>query len=333
MTLALIGFAFCAVVIFFAGKKLSHYGELLSELTGLGKAWFGMILMASVTSLPELMVGLGSVTLASSPDLAIGDILGSCAFNLFILSIMDAAMPGYKPVLAAATKSHSLAAAFAVILLAMVGLGLFLEEDIVITPSLGLITLSFAVLYFLSMRSLYRFQKQEKVKKSGQEPSAGTLSLRQVLIRYSAFALLIIVTALSLPHFAEEIALHSGLGKSFVGTVFLAVSTSLPEIAVSFAALRLGSADMAIGNLLGSNLFNIFILFLDDVFYTKGHLLKDASEHHLISVFFVLAMTAVALIGMIFPQKDKKWLMAADAFAIFLLYLINIVLLYILQVN
>lgn len=331
MLFALSGFSLCALVIFFAGKRLTFYGDQLAELTGMGKAWIGMILMASVTSLPELMVGLGSVTIVGSPDLAIGDILGSCAFNLCIIAIMDAFMPGNKAVLSVSNKSHMLAAAFGIILLAMTGLGLFLENDLVLTPSLGFITLTFAVIYFLSMRTIYRVQLQEPESQLAQAHEEVKLSLKQVLLRYSLFAILIILTALSLPYFAEEIALHSGLGKSFVGTVFLAISTSLPEIAVSFAAMRMGSGEMAIGNLLGSNLFNIFILFIDDVFYTKGHLLKDASDQHIISVFFVIGMTAVALIGMIFPQQRKKWLMAADAFVIFLFYLINIGLLYLLQ--
>jgi len=85
---------------------------------------------------------------------------------------------------------------------------------------------------------------------------------------------------------------------------------------------------MAIGNLLGSNIFNIFILFLNDVFYTKGHLLKDASEANMVSVFFVVLMSAVAIIGFIFPSKEKKVFMAWDTLAIFVLYLVNMLLLY-----
>ncbi len=330
MVYALSGFLICAIIIFFAGKKLSYYGDLLSELTGLGKAWIGLILMASVTSLPELMVGIGSVAIVESPDLAVGDILGSCAFNLLILSMMDLFLPSNKSVLTNSNRSHALAAAFGIILLSITGLGLILEKDIVVTPSLGLITIGFAIIYFISMRTIYRFQKIGESADEKHNHLKTELSLKQVIFRYSLYALVIILTALSLPYFAEEIAMHSGLGKSFVGTVFLAISTSLPEIAVSFAAIRIGASEMAIGNLLGSNLFNIFILFLDDVFYVKGHLLKNASESHIFSVFFVIVMTAVAMIGMIFPQKEKKWLMAVDTLVIFLLYILNIVFLYFL---
>lgn len=156
-------------------------------------------------------------------------------------------------------------------------------------------------------------------------------TLREVVGRYILLAVVIILVALALPYFAEHIAQETGLGKSFVGTLFLAVSTSLPEIAVSVAAVRMGSTDLAVGNLLGSNLFNVIILFWDDLFYTTGHLLKDASEVHLLSVFFVIMMTGVAIIGFIFPSKEKKIFMAWDTFAIFGLYVINMILLYFLS--
>jgi cation:H+ antiporter len=78
---------------------------------------------------------------------------------------------------------------------------------------------------------------------------------------------------------------------------------------------------------LGSNLFNIVILFIDDLFYTNGHLLKDATDVNLLSVFFVIMMAGVAIVGFIFPSRKKTLLMAWDTFIIFMLYVINMILL------
>lgn len=327
MLFTILGFLACASVIFFAGKKLSYYGDLLAEMTGMGKAIIGLILMSFVTSLPELMVGVSSVTILQSADLAVGDIIGSCAFNLGILSLMDVFTARDKPLFTQVSKSHILAASFSIILLAMAGMGMFMDRDIVFIHTIGFSSVGFAVLYFLSVRSLYFYQKSYPAQ---EEPHQGDnkLTMRGVILRYAAFATLIILAALALPHFAEQIAAETGLGQSFVGTLFLAVSTSLPEIAVSLAAVRMGAADMAVGNLLGSNIFNIFILFIDDLMYTKGLLLKDASDSHQISVFLVLMMTAVAVIGLIFPIRKKRIAMAWDTLAIFLMYVFNIVLLY-----
>ncbi|WP_290792401.1 hypothetical protein [Flavihumibacter sp. UBA7668] len=116
------GFLICAVIIFFSGKKLSHYGDRLAEHTGWGKAWVGLILMASVTSLPELMVGISSVAFVKSVDLAVGDILGSCAFNLGILALPDAFIPKRKPIFSEASPNHIISAALGIILLTLAGL-------------------------------------------------------------------------------------------------------------------------------------------------------------------------------------------------------------------
>ncbi len=328
MVESLAGFALCALVIFFAGKRLSYYGDLLADLTGLGKAWIGLILMSAVTSLPELMVGISSSAIIQSADLAVGDIIGSCAFNLGILSLMDMFTPRDRPLFTTVSQSHILAAALGIILVGLAGLGIFLQQDLLVTPYIGATSLSFAVMYFISVRTIYSYQRSNNVPPSEEHHAAGNLTLRQVVVRYALFAGVIIAAALALPHFAEQIAAATGLGQSFVGTLFLAISTSLPEIAVSLAAVRMGSTDMAVGNLLGSNIFNIFILFLDDLFYTKGHLLKDASDINLVSVFFVLLMSATAIIGFIFPSKHKRSLMAMDTFLIFALYVLNMVLLY-----
>lgn len=326
--MAIAGFIICTLIIFFSGKKLSYYGDLIGDLTGVSKVWIGLIMMSAVTSLPELMVGISSSAIPEEPDLATGDILGSCAFNLGILSLMDIFTPKEHPLFGHLSKSHILAAAFGIILIVFAGLGIFLNEDIVLTPSIGLTSLSFALIYFISVTTIFKYQKSEFAEKEESTHHEINLTLKQVIWRYVFFALIIIVVALVLPHFAEQIAESTGLGKSFVGTLLLAISTSFPEIAVSIAAIKMGSTNMAVGNLMGSNIFNIFILFLDDLFYSKGHLLKDASDNHLVSVFSVIVMSCIAVIGIVFPSKHKNWYLSWDTIMIFFIWSLNLILLY-----
>lgn len=328
--LYILGFIVCAAVIFFAGKRLSRYGDLLAEETGMSKGWIGLILMASVTSLPELMVGISSSAIVESADLATGDILGSCAFNLGILAILDAFIPKHKPLFGIASPNHMLNAGLGIILLTLVGFALILPTDIVVTPWIGLSSILFIVVYLVSIRVIY---KNEQHKQGRQSPGAQvnhvvTISLRSIIGWYCLFAFVIVVAAVALPFFADHIAEMTGLGKSFVGTFFLAVSTSLPEIAVSIAAVRMGSIDLAVGNLLGSNIFNILILAIDDLFYTKGLLLKDASDFHILSVLSAIIMSAVVIIGLSYRAVGKRYLLAIDAALIFLIYIINLFLLY-----
>lgn len=322
-----LGFGLCALVIFLAGKKLSHYGDQLAEKTGLGKAFIGLVLMSAVTSLPELMVGISSSAIVQSADLAVGDILGSCAANLAILAIMDVYCKPDHPLLGSVSQSQILAAALGIILLTLACLGLFLREEFIVLPYIGVSSLLFAIIYFFALKLIYKNQKKNP-EASTQSHEVSDLSLKGVLLRYLLFAVIIIGAALFLPHFAEQIADKTGLGKSFVGTLMLAVSTSLPEIAVSIASVRMGAVDMAVGNLLGSNIFNMFILFLDDIFYPLGPILKSASDTLMIPALCTIMMSAITIIGISYKNKVKGFLMDWDTLMILLVYLIGLGLLY-----
>ena len=327
--LSAAGFAACAVVIFLAGRRLSFHGDIIARRTGLGRAWFGLVLMATVTSLPELFVGIGSVVVAGSADLAVGDVLGSCAFNLGLLALMDAFDRRGLPLLGRASASHSLAASLGIILLALTGFSLYSPADVVVLPFIGLTSLLFIAIYLLAMRLLYTYGQEHPVLRADPEAEeAREHPLRRSVVLYIVFALITVLAALAIPQFAEDLAARTGLGSTFVGTLFLAASTSLPEVAVAITAVRMGAVDMAVGNLLGSNIFNILILSIDDLFYTQGHLLKDATDDHLVSVLACVMMSAVAIIGLTYRQTRKRFWLAWDALVIFGLYVTNIVLLY-----
>jgi cation:H+ antiporter len=322
------GFLICAVIIFLAGKKLSFYGDAIAEITGIGKAWIGLVLMASVTSLPELMVGISSSAIIQSANLATGDILGSCAFNLGILAIMDVFMKEKRAILSEASQSHILSAALGVILLAMVAAGLYLPYDVYVTSWIGLTSILFIVIYIFSVRLIYLHESKLNPSAVANDNHGFGFTLRKAVLLYIIYAVITIVAALIIPYFAEKLAHETGLGSTFVGTLFLAASTSLPEVAVSFSAVRMGSIDISVGNLLGSNIFNILILAIDDIFYTKGYLLKDASEWNLISALAVIIMSSIAIIGLTYRKESKKYFLAMDAGLIFVIYVLNMFLLY-----
>ena len=321
--LNIIGFATCAVVIILSGANLSYYGDKIAEITGMGKAWVGLILMASVTSLPELITGISAVAIVKAPDLAAGDIFGSCIFNLLILSILDARVK--KPLFSLVKSSHIVATTFEIILLAVAGIAIFLSDEI---PSvLWVSSFSFVLIgvYLVSVWGIFKYENTSSIE--NQKPSITNSNthasdLKKIIGRYTLNALIVIGAAIFLPYFGEQIATSTGFGNSFFGTVFIAAATSLPELVVSLAALRRGSLDMAVGNLLGSNVFNMLILGIDDVFYQDGSLFKIISKSHLISIFATIIMTAVVALGLLFkPKKKKLWILSIDTFFIAFLYL------------
>jgi cation:H+ antiporter len=328
-----IAFIICTSIIVYAGTRLSKYGDIIAEKTGLGRTWVGVVLMASVTSLPELVTGISSVTYADVPDIAVGDVLGSCVFNMLIISFLDA-MHRPTPISSRAHHGHVLSAGFGILLLSIAAIGLFFGNRIFPLGWIGPYTLFFIVIYFIAMRLVYFYEKRQIsafVKEIAIELKYEKVPTRTAVVNYIINALFVITAAIFLPKIGEGIAEATGLGQTFVGNIFIAVSTSLPEVVVSVAAVKIGAIDLAIGNLFGSNIFNIFILALDDVFFTKGPLLSFASQNHIISALSAIAMTTIAIIGLTYRTEKKPLLLAWDSIGILLVYVINLMLLYMMR--
>lgn len=328
-----IAFIVCTSLIVYSGIKLSKYGDIIAEKTGLGRTWIGVVLMASVTSLPELITGISSVTYANVPDIAVGDVLGSCVFNMLIISFLDA-MHRPTPISSRAQHGHVLSAGFGILLLSISAISLFFGNRILSLGWIGPYTLFFVVIYFIAMRLVYFYEKRQIsafVKEIAIELKYEKVPTMTAVVNYIINALFVITAAIFLPKIGEGIAEATGLGQTFVGNIFIAVFTSLPEVVVSVAAVKIGAIDLAIGNLFGSNIFNIFILALDDVFFTKGHLLSFASPNHIISALSAIAMTTIAIIGLTYRTEKKPLLLALDSIGILLVYVINLMLLYMLR--
>ncbi|MBI5632415.1 MAG: sodium:calcium antiporter [Nitrospirae bacterium] len=327
------GFIVCTAAIVYSGTRLSKYGDIIAEKTGLGRAWIGIVLMASVTSLPELVTGISSVTYAGVPDIAVGDVLGSCVFNMLILAILDT-MYRPAPISSRAHQGHVLSAAFGILLLSIVCVSMILREQLPPLGWLGPYSFLFMMIYFIAMRLVFMYEKRkiaEFLKEMAEELRYRDVSIKSAMFHYSINALIVIIAAMFLPKIGEGIAESTGLGQTFVGNIFIAVSTSLPEVVVSIAAVRMGAVDLAIGNLFGSNIFNIFILALDDIFFLKGPLLSYASPNHIVSALSAIAMTTIVIIGLTYRAEKKRLFVAWDSIGILLVYIINLLLLFMLK--
>lgn len=319
------GFLVCALVITFSGTELSKQGTRLAGLTGLSKAWIGLILMATVTSLPELVTGLSSVVVVEAPDLAAGNVFGSCAFNLLILSVLDLMVK--KPITSLVKTGHVIAGSFSIILLALVAIAILLAPQ---APSIlwfSPFSPLLMVVYLIAMRGIFLYEKSQSVADQQKEGSGNRNDLRRVLFIYAIHAIVVISAALFLPFFGERIAERTGLTDSFFGTVFLAITTSLPELVISISAVRIGSLDMAMGNLLGSNVFNIAILALIDLFYVAGPLYAGISVTHLTSILASIMMTAVVAAGLVIHPEKKRWRLSVDTWVVLMIYVLSLVLL------
>jgi cation:H+ antiporter len=329
-----LGFIICSSVIVYSGSRLSKYGDIIAEKTGLGGAWIGVVLMGFVTSLPEVVTGISSVTYAGVPDIAVGNVLGACVFNMLTLAFLDAI---YRPmpISAKAHRGHVISAAFGVLLLCIVALSLFLGNRLFSLGWIGPYSLLFVLIYFIAMRLVYSYERRQQVaefiKELTVELKYEGISTKTAVSRYVIHAAIVIAAAVFLPKIGEGIAETTGLGQTFVGSIFIAFSTTLPELTVSISAVRIGAIDLAIGNLFGSNIFNVAILAVDDIFFAKGPILSFTDPAHAISTVSAIAMTAIAIIGLTYRAEKKQLFLAWNSIGIVLVYVLNLILLYLLK--
>ena len=307
MTLLLpwLELALCAALIALAGPVLTQYGDIIARLTGLSRSWIGLVLLATATSLPELFTGLSAVTVAGAPNIAVGDALGSCIFNLVMLVLLDE-MSREEPIYRRLEQGHILTAGFGVILIGAVGAMLLLSRD-----GLGIrffhisiYTPLIVVLYLVAMRAAFVYERRTPRPPQiiNAEPD---LTLARALIRYAMAAAVVVAAGSWLPFIGRELADTMGWKTSFVGTLLIAAATSLPELVVTVSALRLNAVDMAIGNLLGSNLFDMLIVAIDDIAYNKGPLLAAVSPAHAISAFGAVIMSGIFIVALLFRPESR----------------------------
>jgi cation:H+ antiporter len=326
-----LSLAACLLVIGVAGVRLSRYGDIIAEKSGLSRGWIGLILLASVTSLPELVTGVSAVTVAGVPDIAVGDIMGSCVFNLLIIVVLDF-LYRKESIYTRARQGNVLSAGYGIALIGFAGFNLLLYRagGVPAFGHVGLYTPVILLLYLLAMRSLYHYeQAQLREYVEDRAELHPDVSLRQAIRGYSMAAVAVVAAGIWLPFIARDLAMAMAWEQSFVGTLFVAAVTSAPEVVVTVAALRMGAVDLAIGNLFGSNLFNIAILAIDDLAYLPGPLLADVSLSHAASAFSAMMMSGLAVVGLVLRPPSRvvrtvSWI----SLLLLVIYLLNTLFLY-----
>jgi cation:H+ antiporter len=320
MPLAILQFACAAAVIVVAGTYLSRFADEIAEATGLGRLLIGSILLAGATSLPELTVDISAVR-AGLPDIAFGDLMGSSLFNLMILAILDLSTRSNGRMLSRLAAGHALSGGVSAALTATAALCLLTQP---LSASGQIAGISYGLWFLLAgyamgIRMIYYDQRQTAAL---APPAAETEHVRRdgrgPMIGFAACALVIIVAGPFLADAAGKIADASGLGKSFVGTTLVAFSTSLPELVASLAALRMGAHDLAIGNVFGSNAFNM-ILFLPLDLVHAGPLLAAVSPAHAITALAAIVATLVVMLGQLYQVEHRRRIIEPDATLVILI--------------
>lgn len=314
-------FTICVALVLFFGAQLSKYGDVIGEKTGLSGLWVGLLLLAIITSLPEIITGISAVTIVGGrvgADLALGTIFGSNALNLFILAILDiASRQGSLFAVVFSRSGHILAALLGIFLIAFAGIIIFLSTEIWdgAIGRLGVYGLVLVVMYVVGSRVIF---KSERLPSSEEDlicKKYERVTKRRAYTGFAVSAVAIIGAGTWLALLGDQIATLTGWGSSFVGSLLLAIATSLPELVVAMYALRIGAPDMAIADVLGSNMFNIGVgVFCYDIFSSGGPIFSLVSKSHIFTACIVVLMTAVVVLGLV--ARPRRRLLRASWYAL-----------------
>jgi len=298
----------------------------------MSRGFIGVILLGFVTSLPELVSTVSAALFCNAPNLALGNILGSNAANLAILAflnlvvIQSANQPRHK-----LDEENQLTAYLSLVIISLALMGLA-GQGFWHILHIDLFSLIIAITYIIGLQKLHRFQFS-----NNSNPTAASDTQNKVIPQELKRSLLInagiiVAASMTLAASAEHIATITGWGTTFVGNSLLAIATSLPEIVVTFSAVSIGSFSMAAGNIFGSNIFNVMILAVADLFYFKSSIFAAASKSQSLIAAIGLLMTGLYLFAGHYASEKRiagRW--QVDSLLIVAVYLFSLYALFALR--
>ena len=328
MFLLWIKFIVCSLIVVFSGYKICIYAEKIARITEIGRTFIGLILLAVITSLPELAVTITAVKIGAL-DLALGDLFGSNLFNLTIMGVIFLFFIKESKLLTF-DFTHFVSSGFSLLLIALAAMGIVFYSlfdswtgysNILLDVETALIL----VVYFFGAYLIFRSEK-ERASSFPEIESREGIRTFGVWLRFLGYAVVLVSFSIYLSKVGDRIARipikEVPLGGTFVGSLFIAITTSLPEMVVAVSAVKLGLMDMALGNIFGSNMFNMLIVSVADIFLGKKVILSSVSSLHLLTVFFVIILTALVLAGLICRSQRKMPAFSWDSASIIFIYFV-----------
>ena len=294
-----------ASLVVFCSIKASKYIDLLDKTTKLSGAFLGGVLLSAVTSLPELFTSISAVSLLNKPSLCIGNILGSDLFNITVLSL--AALCCIKHFSKARiSKGNILVTVFVLLIYIALLLNMFNILNFEIA-TVNIVSIAVVLLYAFGVRYLASDNSG-----SSKEDEEVKLSTKQIVVRFTLSSVAIVILSILMTYITDDLATKYNIGAGLAGAIFLGVATSLPEVSSTIALIRMRNFNIAVGNIVGSNLFNFLILCVADIL-CFGQSVYDYSDAKVVGLLEFGLFATVAALPMLYSRK--KWVKATTAIA------------------
>jgi cation:H+ antiporter len=337
-------FLTASAFVWYAGTKLSAYLDTIANETGLGHAFVGMLLLGGITSLPEVAT-VSTASLTGNAPLAINNVLGSASINVVLLAFADALL-GRRALTSVIGQPNPLLQGTLDILLLTVVVTAIATGDVLIFGVGAWATLLVPLYVFaLWLSSQYEHrqtwaahgsrqrQDQRKEGEEAEREQQGDArqeggSLRSAIVKTCIAALVILVAGYVLARSGDAIAAKTGIGSSFIGLVLVGFATSLPEVSAIYAAVKLERYSMILGDIFGTNLFNVVLIFIADLFYSGPPVLSVVGTFEAVATLLAIMLTCIYLVGLLERRDRTIWRMGYPSFAVILTFFGGLVLLY-----
>ncbi len=295
-----------AAIVVGLSIRISYYVDLIDKTTDISGAFIGGVMLAAVTSLPELFTSLSATLFLEKPELVMGNILGSNIFNITILATLVVIM--YKKVNHSyISKSHTTVAALVIVAYGFLIFPMWFNKDFTFF-NISIISFAIAILYIISIKKMASDTNED----ADDETIHTTLTTKQIFARFALFSVLLVISSIGITFASDMIALKLNLDVTLAGALLLGIATSLPELASCIALVKIGNLNAMVGNILGSNIFNLFILLVADVSFTAGSLYianpqsRNLVFFGLISMFAILGILIANIKKESLPHKTNK---------------------------
>ncbi len=325
-------FILAAAAVWWAGTRLPAYVVALSDKTGVGQGLAGMLVLGGITSLPELATGTTAAAIGV-PLLSLNDILGSASLNLLLLALADMAI-GSRPLTSVVARPVTLIqGVLGMTLFAFVGAAIGIGGGDFGGPVgfwsiaiFGCVLVALFVSHRAEQRPMWQVVNPPdlEVAEETRQKSIPTAKLALSLV---GLASVILVGGVTLANAGETIAMETGLGAGIVGLLIIAAATSLPEASAIVGAMRHKRYELAIGEIFGSNMFNLAIIVAIDLVAPGQSVIEQAGGFEIAAAMLALVLTGVFVIGLI-ERRDRTILrMGQDSIAAILVYFGGVTLL------
>lgn len=300
--------ALAALVILLAGSRLSKAADTIADRTGLGEAVVGAVLLGAVTSLPGLVVSLGAA-MSDYPRLALSNALGGIAAQTVFLVIADITYRNANLEHAAASLQNIMSGTVLVTLLSLIALAPFSPDVTLfgIHPATPLLFLLYGlgVRFIMDAKTepMWRPHETRETRIDEPDEEQAQASGRQLAVQTAALALVVALAGYAICAAGVSITEKTELSESFVGALFTAVATSLPELVTTLAAIRQRALTLAVGGILGGNVFDTLFVAVSDIGYRGGSIYHSAGDGQIFMIGVAIMLTGLVILSLLRREK------------------------------